>query len=152
MAEVQSPLVYGCNLIIVRDAGETRSMICSWATQVSERHVVLCLGAQSETGKALREGTEFSINVLLREQFELARLAGMSHSIAIDKLASVPVVEEAGVVTLKRAKKTMRCRVERFLDLAPDGATRGVLAEIVSPVLEQDGEPLLLDDFFREAQ
>jgi hypothetical protein len=26
------------------------------------------------------------------------------------------------------------------------------LAEIVSPVIEQDGEPLLLDDFFRKAQ
>jgi flavin reductase (DIM6/NTAB) family NADH-FMN oxidoreductase RutF len=152
MAEAQSPLVYGCNLIIVRDAGKTRSMICSWATQVSERHVVLCLGAQSETGKALREGMEFSINVLLREQFELARVAGMNHSSAIDKLAGVPVIEDAGVVTLKRAKKTMRCRVQRFLDLAPDGATRGVLAEIVSPVIEQDGEPLLLDDFFRKAQ
>jgi flavin reductase (DIM6/NTAB) family NADH-FMN oxidoreductase RutF len=152
MAEAESPLIYGCYLVIVRDAGKTRSMICSWATQVSERHVVLCLGTQSETGKALREGMEFSINVLLREQFDLARVAGMNHSSAIDKLAGVPVIEGGGVITLKRAKKTMRCRVERFLDLSPDGATRGVLAEIVSPVLEQDGEPLLLDDFFREAK
>jgi flavin reductase (DIM6/NTAB) family NADH-FMN oxidoreductase RutF len=152
MAEAQSPLIYGCYLVIVRDAGTTRSMVCSWATQVSERYIVLCLGAQSETGKALREGMEFSLNVLLREQSDFARMAGTKHSSAVDKLAGVPTVDEAGIVTLKRAKKTMRCRVERFFELAPDGATRGVLAEIVSPVLEQEGEPLLLDDVFRKAQ
>jgi flavin reductase (DIM6/NTAB) family NADH-FMN oxidoreductase RutF len=151
MAEAQSPLIYGCYLVIVRDAGKTRSMICSWATQVSDRHLLLCIGAQSETGRLLCDGARFSLNVLLREQLELALLAGTKHSSAVDKLAGVPVVAKDGVVTLQRAKKTMTCRVERSFDIAPDKATRGVLAEIVSSLEEQDGAPLLLDDVYRAA-
>jgi flavin reductase (DIM6/NTAB) family NADH-FMN oxidoreductase RutF len=149
MAQAQSPLVYGCYLVVVQDAGKTHAMVCSWATQVSDRYVLLCIGAQSETGKLLREGTRFSLNVLLREQLGLAQLAGTKHSSVVDKLAGVPVVARDGVVTLQRAKKTMICRVERSFEIAPDNATRGVLAEIVSAPEEQDGDPLLLDDVYR---
>lgn len=149
MAEAGSPLVYGCYLVIVRAADATCAMVCSWATQVGDRHLLLCVGPQSETGVHLVDGKEFSVNVLLREQLGLARLAGTKHSREVDKLAGVPVSATGDVVTLLRAKKTMTCRVLRSLDVAPDGATRGVLAEIVSPPQEQDGEPLLLDDVFR---
>ncbi|MDD4904174.1 MAG: flavin reductase [Candidatus Bipolaricaulis sp.] len=151
MTEPGSPLVYGCNLIIVEDSGRTYAMVCSWATQVSDRYAILCIGAQSETGRILQVGTEFSLNVLLREQLELARLAGMKHSSAVDKLAGVPLETQSGVAWLARAKKRMRCRVERFLDVAPDGATRGILVEILAPLEEQAGEPLLLDEVFRNA-
>lgn len=151
MAEIGSPLVYGCYLLIVQDAGQTYAMVRSWATQVSARYAILRIGSQSETGDVLREGAEFSLNVLLREQFDLARVAGTKHSRAIDKLAGIPVENRSGIVWLARARKRMRCRVQRFLDLAPGGATRGVLVEILPPVEEQDGEPLLLDEFFRNA-
>ncbi|MCX6093691.1 MAG: flavin reductase [Candidatus Bipolaricaulota bacterium] len=151
MAEAGSPLIYGCYLIIVQDAGRTYSMVCSWATQVSDRYAILCIGGQSETGKVLREGTEFSLNVLLREQLDLARLAGTKHSRAVDKLAGVALETRSGVTWLARAKKRMRCRVERFLDVAAGDATRGVLVEILAPVEEQGGEPLLLDEVLRGA-
>jgi len=100
---------------------------------------------------ALREDTEFSLNVLLREPLDLARVAGTKHSIAVNKLAGVPLETRSGVLWLTRAKKRMRCRVERFLDVAPDGATRGVLVEILPPVEEQEGDALLLDEVFRAA-
>jgi flavin reductase (DIM6/NTAB) family NADH-FMN oxidoreductase RutF len=151
MAEAGSPLIYGCYLLVVRDEGRTYAMVCSWASQVSDRYAILCIGAQSETGRVLREGTELSLNVLLREQLDLARVAGTKHSSAVDKLAGVPLETRSGVVWLARAKKRMRCRVQRFLDVAPDGATRGVLVEILPPVEEQDGEALLLDEVFRAA-
>ena len=99
----------------------------------------------------MREDTEFSLNVLLREQLDLARVAGTKHSIAVNKLAGVPFETRWGVVWLARAKKRMRYRVERFLDVAPDGATRGVLVEILPPVEEQEGDALLLDEVFRAA-
>ncbi len=149
MAQAQSPLVYGCYLVVVQDAGKTYAMVCSWASQVSDGHVLLSIGAQSETGRLLREGTRFSLNVLLREQLGLARLAGRKHSSEVDKLAGVPVVAKDGVVTLQRAKKSMTCRVARSFDIAPDKATRGILAEIISAPEEQDGDPLLLDDVYR---
>ncbi len=151
MTEPGSPLIYGCNLIIIQELGRTYAMVCSWATQVSDRHAILCIGTQSETGRILRAGMEFSLNVLLREQVALARLAGTKHSSDVDKLAGVPLEARSGVAWLAHAKKRMRCRVERFLDVAPDGATRGVLVEILPPVEEQAGEPLLLDDVFRRA-
>ena len=149
MSKALSPLVYGCYLVIVKDAHKTSSMVCSWATQVSGRHILLCIGAQSETGSLLKEGTRFSLNVLLRDQLALAGLAGRKHSSEVDKLAGVPVTEKDGVVTLRRAMKTMTCQVLGFFDIAPSKATRGVLAEIVSPAEEQEGEPLLLDDVYR---
>ena len=98
-----------------------------------------------------REDTESSLNVLLREPLDLARVAGMKHSSAVDKLAGVPFETRSGVVWLARGKKHMRCRVEWFLDVAPDGATRGVLVEILPPVEEQEGDTLLLDGVFRAA-
>jgi len=52
MAEAASPLIYGCYLLVVRDEGRTYAMVCSWASQVSDRYAILCLGAQSGTGRA----------------------------------------------------------------------------------------------------
>lgn len=57
------------------------------------------------------------------------------------------MTSDGDVITLQRAQKTMTCRVEKLLDVAPDGAVCGVVAEIVSPPQEQEGEPLLLDQF-----
>jgi len=151
MADAGSPFIYGCNLIIVQCEGRTSAMVCTWATQVSDRYVLLCMGPQSETGKLLTVGRRFSINVLLREHVALARIAGTQHSSAVDKLAGVPVTSDGDVITLQRAKKTVTCRVEKLLDVAPDGAVCGVVAEIVSPPQEQEGEPLLLDQFETEA-
>lgn len=146
MVEVRSPLVYGCYLLVVEAEGKTFSMVCSWATQVSDRHALLCVGAQSETGKILDVGTEFSLNVLLDDQVELARAVGAQHTSALDKLAGVALEKRDGITLLARAKKRMRCRVEGFFDIAPDQATRGVLVELLPPLEEQPGRPLLLDD------
>ncbi len=151
MSEARDPLICGCYLLIVQNAERTYSMVCSWATPVADRLAVLCIGAQSETGKLLREGVEFSLNVLLREQLDLARQVGTQHSSAVDKLADVALETRSGVTWLVRAKKRMRCRVDRFLDVAPGSTTRGVVVEILAPVEEQDGEPLLLDEVFRGA-
>lgn len=63
-----------------------------------DRRAILCVGAQSETGRVLREGTESSLNVLLREPLDLARVAGMKHSSAVNKLAGVPLETRSGVV------------------------------------------------------
>lgn len=149
MTEAASPLIYGCNLIVVKDGGKASAMVCSWATQVSDRYVLLCIGPQSETGKLLTVGRRFSLNVLLREQMALARFAGSKHSSEVDKLAGVPVVSDGDVITLQRAKKTMTCRVEKLLDVAPDGAVCGVLAWVETLPQEQAGEPLFLDEFLK---
>ncbi len=148
MADAKSPLVFGCYLVIVRDGKKTHSMVCSWATQVSDRYLLLCIGPQSETGKLLTVGRRFSVNVLLREQKPLALLAGTKHSSAVDKLAGVPLASDGDVALLSRAKKTMVCRVDRLLDVSPLGDVTGVVAEIVAPAQEQEGDALLLDEVF----
>lgn len=119
--------------MVVVHAGRTRVAVCSWATQVSDGHLLLRIGPQSETGAWLVEGRAFSLNVLLREQLDLARRAGVA----------------GDVVTRVRATKTMTCRVLRSLDVAPDGAPRGILDGIVSTPQEPDGEPILQDHVFR---
>ena len=148
MADAKSPLVYGCYLVIVQDGTKTHSMVCSWGTQVSDRYILLCIGPQSETGKLLTVGRRFSVNVLLREQKPLALLAGTKHSSAVDKLAGVPLTRDGDVVLLSRAKKTMACRVERLVDVSPLSDVTGVVAEIVSPAQEQEGDAPLLDEVF----
>ncbi len=91
----------------------------------------------------------FPLNVLLHEQLDLARRAGTRHSSELDTLADVSVVVAGDAVTRVRATKTMTCRVLRSLDVAPDGAPRGILDGIVSTPQEPDGEPILQDHVFR---
>jgi flavin reductase (DIM6/NTAB) family NADH-FMN oxidoreductase RutF len=112
MQQFHDALTHGCYVITTVLDGRLYGMTCSWATQVDFDKVMLVLGKQSSTGKAIRRSRVFGVSVLGIGQKELALRFGENHSSRKNKFAGVETTEgRSGVPLLPRALKTFECEL-----------------------------------------
>jgi flavin reductase (DIM6/NTAB) family NADH-FMN oxidoreductase RutF len=112
MQQFHDALTHGCYVITTALDGRLYGMTCSWATQVDFDKVMLVLGKQSSTGKAIRRSRVFGVSVLGVGQKELALRFGANHSSRKDKFAGVEFAEgKLGVPLIAGALKVFECEL-----------------------------------------
>ncbi|MBZ5535924.1 MAG: flavin reductase family protein [Acidobacteriia bacterium] len=85
-------LTYGVYVITTKRGEEVSAMTAVWVAQVSKEpmQVVVGLTPESCTTRMMLESRIFAINVLAREQQELAYALGRATSSETDKLIGIP--------------------------------------------------------------
>jgi flavin reductase (DIM6/NTAB) family NADH-FMN oxidoreductase RutF len=112
MPEIHDALTHGCYIVTTVLDGRMYGMTCSWATQVDFDKVLLVLGGQSSTGRAIRKSGIFAVSVLSCAQKDLALRFGANHSSRKDKFAGVETREgRGGLPLIPGALKTLECEL-----------------------------------------
>ncbi|MBU8932682.1 MAG: flavin reductase family protein [candidate division Zixibacteria bacterium] len=112
MAERCEALTYGCYIVTTILNGRRYGMTCCWATQVDSDKIMLCLGKQSTTRKAIIESRVFGVSVLSESQKDLALRFGEGHSADVDKFDGLQIeTGQLGVPLLPGSLKTSECEV-----------------------------------------
>ena len=115
MEALSNILTEGAYLVATNLNGRLYGMICSWATQITDNRILLCIGSQSHTGVAIRESREFSLSVLSENQYKLALKIGSTHSDDEDKFIDLDVeMFEGKLPLLKGACKHIVCDVMNY--------------------------------------
>lgn len=143
MAGDMDALAHGCYLITTALDGKRYGMTCSWAVQVDYDRVMLVIGGQSATGRAIRKSRVFGVSVLASDQRELALRFGAGHSSRRDKFDGVETLDGSlGVPLMAGSLRTFECR------LVDDEAHPGSLVGIISHfrIRRKAARPLLLCD------
>ncbi len=142
MSENHQLLTHGCYLVSTILDGRRYGMTCSWATQIEEKRILLVLGGQSSTARAIRASGRFGVSVFARDQEELALRFGRDHSDDIDKFDAIELLAgETGLPLLHGAVSTLEC--ELVEDLLPvDGSL--FIGQVRHSRSSEGREPLLL--------
>jgi len=124
-------------LVAVRDDGHVHgTTVTSFAPVAADPPTILVsLGPGAQVLPFLDEGTDFVVNLLAREQRDLATRYADSFPVGPSPFpAEGPPVIDGGVVSLL-------CRVRSIVPA--DGATRVVLARVMERIEGMGGAPLL---------
>ncbi len=123
-------LTHGVNVVCAAHEGRRAGLAVAWATQTATDRVLICVGKQSVTRDVILASEAFSVNVLRRNQLELARLFGTRSSRSVDKFEGLAVhTAETGSPLLEGCAAALDCRVERVIDL--DGS-KLILGKVVA--------------------
>jgi flavin reductase (DIM6/NTAB) family NADH-FMN oxidoreductase RutF len=129
MPEFHDALTHGCYVVTTSLNGRLYGMTCSWATQVDFDKVMLVLGKQSSTGRAIRKSRVFGVSVLSTDQKDLAVRFGSGHSSRKDKFDGVTTrTGTSGVPLLDGSLKTFVCRLVDDADFGSDICYVGTIA------------------------
>jgi flavin reductase (DIM6/NTAB) family NADH-FMN oxidoreductase RutF len=143
MADTFDALTHGCYVVTTVLDDRRYGMTCCWATQIDADKILLILGSQSTTARAIRRSRIFGVNVLTTEQKGLALHFGEGHSDVYDKFAGVNLQESVtGVPLLAGALKTIGC--ELVEDVEHQGGSSFVGRILYFRQSSQAKEPLLL--------
>ena len=113
MSERREALTYGCYVVTTVLNGRRYGMTCCWGTQIERDKIMLCLGKQSTTRKAILESGVFGISVLTEAQKDLAFRFGERHSADSDKFEGLQIeTGKLGVPLLPGSLKTVECEIE----------------------------------------
>jgi flavin reductase (DIM6/NTAB) family NADH-FMN oxidoreductase RutF len=147
VADFMQTISTGVYVIGVSDGDRTNAFTASSVMPVSFKPVMLVIGVAVDHASRplLRTGNGFTINVLKREQLELASHFGTVSGHDTDKLAEVRWRAGLnGAPILLEALAYIEC--DR-LDMFPAGDHELVLGEVVGGgILEKDATPLLYRD------
>jgi flavin reductase (DIM6/NTAB) family NADH-FMN oxidoreductase RutF len=110
--------------------------------QVSINRVLICVGRQSATREMIMASRAFSLNVLAKDQIELARLFGTKSSLEVDKFAGLGFhVGETGAPLLDDCALCLDCRVVEVFDV---DSQKLIIGEVVAAErIREDCEPLI---------
>ncbi|MBZ5553008.1 MAG: flavin reductase family protein [Acidobacteriia bacterium] len=134
-------LTYGVYVITSKRGVEVSAMTAVWVTQVSKEpmEVVLGLTPESCTTQMLLESRIFAINVLAKEQQELAYALGRATSSETDKLIGVPTMTAVtGVPILCDSIAYLDCRV---VSETKAGSHYVIVGEVVGGSVLHDDVP-----------
>ncbi|MCX8048941.1 MAG: flavin reductase family protein [Methylohalobius sp.] len=142
-AELFKLLSCGVYVIGVTDGNQYNAFTAAWVIQVSFQPLLLALSInpQHRSYAMLKAGESFTVNVLGKDQAELAR--HFASPIA-DRLAKLPWRPgKTGAPILSQALAYLECRLEENY---PAGDHRLILGRAVGGARFQPGEPLLYRD------
>jgi flavin reductase (DIM6/NTAB) family NADH-FMN oxidoreductase RutF len=142
-AELFSFLSCGVYVIGVTDGTQYNAFTAAWVMQVSFNPLLLALSINPKhrSYAMLKAGESFTVNVLGKEQLELAR--HFASPIA-DRLAKLPWRPgKTGAPILSQALAYLECRLEENY---PAGDHRLILGRAVGGAVLRPGEPLLYRD------
>jgi 3-hydroxy-9,10-secoandrosta-1,3,5(10)-triene-9,17-dione monooxygenase reductase component len=135
-------LNHGVNVVTAQHEGRRGGLAVAWATQIATDRLLICVGSQSTTRTLILGSKAFAVNVLLRDQLDVARRFGGRHSAEIDKFEGLSWhTGGTGAPLLDDCATVLECRVERVFD---EDGERLMLGRVVAAEHHQrDYEPLI---------
>lgn len=92
LAAAFGKFTYGVYVVGARHGGRANALTCAWVMRVSHRPplVAVAVGRTRFSHDLIAEAGAFSVNVLARDQLELARHFGTKSGRDVDKFAGIP--------------------------------------------------------------
>jgi len=88
--EIHGMVANGVNVVAMEKNGAFFAMTCAWATQIDYDRLIMCIGGQSDTGKAMEAGDIIGFSALSDKQEDIGNSIGSKHSKNIDKRSLAP--------------------------------------------------------------
>lgn len=108
---------YSVNIIAIEKNNLKYGMSCAWLTQVDYDKLVCLLGSQSVTSKVIEVSDKLGVSALSKNQKDLARFFGDTHSDEVDKFSTVEVRNVEGALLIPQASREMLCEVIEVIHL-----------------------------------
>jgi len=135
-------LNHGVNVVTAAHEGRKGGLTVAWAMQVATDRVLICVGSQSTTRELLLGSGTFAVNVLRRDQLEIARRFGGRHSAEVDKFEGIAChLGQTGAPLLNDCAASLECEVEQVYG---EGGERLIVGRVVAAEFHQtDYTPLI---------
>lgn len=138
---------YGLYVVTCGSEGEDHGMTANWLTQCSFEPPMVAVAVEntSRTIGMIRDSHHFAINLLRKDQRDLAGKLGRSSDQAPQKLKGIKTkpAPVSGLPVLADCLGWVECRVVATL---PAGDHTLVLGEVVAAGVENEGEVLTLEE------
>jgi flavin reductase (DIM6/NTAB) family NADH-FMN oxidoreductase RutF len=138
---------YGLYVLTVSHDGEDHAMTANWVTQASFEPPMIAVAVEntSKTIGMIRDSHHFAVNLLQKDQRDLAGKLGRSSEQAPQKLKGLKTKPTpiSGTPVLTDAIGWVECRL---MTTVPSGDHTLVLGEVVAAGVEHDGAPLTLQE------
>lgn len=134
---------YGVYIITTRCGAETAAMTAVWVSQVSKDPVnlVVALTPESATTKMVLVSRIFAVNVLRRDQRDLAYAMGRVTSSEVDKFKGIHTTSGVtGAPVMTDALAYLECKLTSQLDA---GSHLIVVGEVIDGSVLRDSEPAI---------
>ena len=147
--EVIQRITCGVYVIGVKTDTKTNGMTAAWVTQASFNPptVLVAVGKAHYTSVLIQEAGYFSVNLLSREQYDIARKCGFASGRDTEKLQGIRYTEsEAGSPLLEDCAAWMACKLTGAFEIAD----HVVFAGEVTSAADSGLQPMLYasKDFF----
>jgi len=135
-------LNHGVNVVTAAHEGRRGGLAVAWATQVATERLLICVGAQSTTRELILASSAFAVNVLRRDQLDIARRFGGGHSNEVHKFEGLPThVGKTGSPLLDDCAASLDCEVQRIYGEGPE---RLIVGRVLAAEFHQTAyEPLI---------
>ncbi len=144
IGKVEEELVpKGVYIITTRSDGKRAGMTASWVCRVAGKPPVMmtAIHHRSHTGELIRQRGMFLINIIDRNQIEIARLFGLSTGHRIDKFKGLAFIESGnGLPVMPDCLGYLECNVMEQIVVADHTVFFG---EIIDEKLFRPGSPLM---------
>jgi flavin reductase (DIM6/NTAB) family NADH-FMN oxidoreductase RutF len=135
-------LNHGVNVVTAAHKGYRGGLAVAWATQVATDRVLICVGAQSTTRELILASKAFAVNVLRRDQLDIARRFGGGHSNEVDKLEGLPThTATTGSPLLDDCAASLDCEVQHVYGEGPEKLIIGRV--VAAEFRDRTYEPLI---------
>lgn len=136
-------LASGVHIVTVSDDTGNDGMLATWISQASFAPPMVCVAVNKERAiySKLKEGAQFGINVLSKDNMDIFKSFAKPHEDGLDRFEGLDLCEEVnGPPAFKKAVSYMKCTVK---SVAAAGDHDVVIAEVEDGMLfNQDAEPM----------
>ena len=137
---------HSVSIITINKNNKNYGMTCAWAMQCDYDKLLCLLGSQSETLTMIEKGDVVGVNVLSKEQTEIALLFGEKHCSEIDKFVNVKYKTDKSAILIEGSVNLLTCEVIDILHLN-EIEEDGLLYLRIVNAIECDKEYLHMSDF-----
>ena len=111
-------LTHGVYLLGVKEGDKTNFMTAAWAAQISSnpKKIIVAVGKTHYTAEMIRRTGKFSVNVLGKDQKELAEKCGFTSGRKTDKAAGTEYELTDGMPVVKDTAAYLLCRAVREIE------------------------------------
>lgn len=139
-------IVQGANVLAFSKDNHKYAMTCAWATHVDYEKIMMLIGSQSFTGKALKIGDIVGVSVLAKGQEKEAVHFGSKHSNIFDKFDGYKYEEDGSAILIPHAKFKLVCKVEDITHIKNDPDDLLVLLNVLKHEDNKDSSFLIYQD------
>ena len=144
---MSSLINHNVSIITVKKDDKLYGMTCAWIMQCGYTELLALVGSQSVTGEQIKENDIVGVNILSKNQKELAVLFGEKHSNEIDKFKGIDFEIKDTAVLFPLSCNKMVCKVKEILHLEGIEEDNLLYLEVISSDCNETLENLLMSDF-----
>lgn len=133
------------NVIAMRKDDTFRAMTAAWAMMADYDCLLLLLGGQSETGRAVEKGDVLGISALAEGQMAIGERIGECHSGEVDKEKLAPFIDFHEVPVVKGSKVVMKVEVLEIYHLPQSPEDNLLYVRVVAEQTDEGKKFLVLD-------